>query len=251
LVKFKHSGDIGDILYSLPTARELCYQHMTDELGLIPALFYLDPSGTPPCGNRFGLEAAEALAPLLEAQPWIGEVRVWDGEVVDYDLNNFRKTQSFSWFKTVPLPYLYAEAFNIPKAVCHRKWLEIPDWAQARWAMPEDRQVVFARTARYRDDNFPWLDLIDAFGSDAIFLGLREEYDNFIGEYHNRTDIQWVETRDLLEAATIITSSKLFIGNPSSLFAIAEGTHHPSVLESPQDYTNVIINNRKNCVYIR
>lgn len=249
MIRFKHSGDIGDVLFSLPTAREICYQHMTDERGVIPALFYLDPSGVPPCGNRFGLGAAEALAPLLDAQPWIEEVRIWDGEEVDHDLNDFRKTQSFTWFKTVPLPHLWTEAFNVPRSVCHRKWLDVPTWARAIWAMPEDRQIVFARTLRYRDDHFPWREFSMAFRNDAMFLGLEEEYEDFCKDYGDY--VPWIKTSNMLEAAAIIADCKLFIGNQSGLFTIAEGLHRPSIVETPPEYTNNIINNRQNCVYLR
>ena len=219
MIRFKHSGDIGVVLYSLPTAREICYQCMTDDYGFTPALFYLDPSGTPPCGNRFGLEAAEALAPLLDAQPWIEEVRIWDDEEVDYDLNDFRKTQSFMWFKTVPLPYLWAEAFGVNKSVCHRKWLEVPDINED--PIPFPRQVAISRTARYRDDAFPWYHILEAFGDDAFFVGLEEERDDFCLEHG--IELPWMETKNLLEAARQIKHSKLFIGNQGGLFTIAEG----------------------------
>ena len=71
---FKHSGDLGDIIYSLPTIRALG-----------GGILYLDPEGgandkyvrdqSVDGRTRLNKLTIDSLTPLLEAQPYIEKVK--------------------------------------------------------------------------------------------------------------------------------------------------------------------------------
>ena len=87
---FKHSGDLGDIIYSLPTIRALG-----------GGILYLDPAGgesdpyiRAQCVDgktRLNKQTIDFLSPLLKLQPYITDVRYWNGEKVTYNLDEFRQ----------------------------------------------------------------------------------------------------------------------------------------------------------------
>src|SRR5437763_17035927 len=87
---FKHSGELGDVIHALPTVRALG-----------GGILYLDPEGgekewivKEPDKNRtrlkFNAAAIDSVRPLLLLQEYIQEVRCWNGEAVDYNLDRFR-----------------------------------------------------------------------------------------------------------------------------------------------------------------
>ena len=96
-IKVKHSGNAGDIIYSLSSMHQYCEENKCK------IVYYIKigvPSGftdeTHPTGavmmNDFMFDF---IAPLLKAQPYIHEViKLGKDEnmVVDYDLDLFRKS---------------------------------------------------------------------------------------------------------------------------------------------------------------
>jgi len=83
---FRHSGDLGDIIYSLPLIRSLG-----------GGILYLNP-GKPlpvpidgiPTRKFTSRKTLGMIRPLLKAQPYLVDVREWNGEEVDYELDRFR-----------------------------------------------------------------------------------------------------------------------------------------------------------------
>jgi hypothetical protein len=76
---FRHSGDLGDIIYSLPAIKELG-----------GGILYLNTNKTTPkypgTPTKFSEKGAEILKPLLLKQSYIQDVKLWDGENIDFDL---------------------------------------------------------------------------------------------------------------------------------------------------------------------
>ena len=103
----------------------------------------------------------------------------------------------------------------------HEPWLKItPDpWSP----------IVINRTTRYQNHFFPWEQLVEAFGSEMLFLGHPQEYQDFCDHYGM---IGYLPTIDLFKAAEVIAGSELFIGNQSSCNAIAEGLKHRLIQET-------------------
>ena len=231
---FKHSGDLGDIIYSLPTIKALG-----------GGILYLNPGKqlkSPICGiptKKFTSEKPiDMVRPLLEVQDYIEKVLVWDGEDVTYDLDTFRIQGNLN---RINLAEAHCKTFNVdPDVICHQ-WI-----FNVKPKRIGDKKYVFHRSPRYHNMEFEkqyWPYYINRYHPKALFVGIEEEYKQFI-ETFNCTSIPFYRVKDFLELAEIIKGSELFVGNQSMPFAIAEGLHAHSVLEAD------IISN-PNCNFIR
>ena len=72
-----------------------------------------------------------------------------------------------------------------------------------------------------------------------VFLGLENEYKNLKDKIIN---LEHYESNDFLELASIIKGSKLFIGNLSFGYALAEALKVPRLLESGPNFPLVYPN---------
>lgn len=164
----------------------------------------------------------EWLCTLLERQPCIDRV-INDG----FGLNGFvnldgyriveRKAYRSGDFKHLAECHLIALG---RKADISKPWLY--DIAPKRIA-----DIVVSRSTRYHDrEDIDWK-LLN--GHNVAFVGLKDEYEQFW--HFCGVDCSYYECKDALEMAQIIKGSKLFIGNQSLGFAIAEAMKHPRVLE--------------------
>ena len=74
---------------------------------------------------------------------------------------------------------------------------------------------------------------------DLIFLGLKNEYLDLKKEVPN---LEFYDCKDFLEMAEIIKNSKVFIGNLSFGYTLAEGLKVPRLLESNPEFPLVYPN---------
>lgn len=210
---FKHSGDLGDIIYSMPTIRALG-----------GGTVYLNP--THGKVTKMTLVGAMALAPLLEHQDYIDKVKIWNNENVDYDIDSFRWTEGSDFIKRkVNLGYYnladaQLDKFNLPRTEKDRAWISVDNVTKC--------DVVFARSARWNNPQVSWGRIWDQFHDRSVFVGIEEEHKTFIEKFG---DVPFVRTDNFLELARIIAGSTLFIGNQSSPYAVAEGLKVNSCLE--------------------
>lgn len=223
---FVHSGDLGDIIFSLPVVRFMG-----------GGILYLRNS--PFTRARMTWEHAQAIVPLLKAQSYIEDVREFKGENCDIDLDCFRGPMFAALHRDVNtakhfnLYQWYSRTFDVPEAEWDRKWIEVP---------PVDSdicRVVVNRSPRYRNNRFPWQSVGEKYRG-VTAIGLIEESDSYE---------QWWTfhpTRTLLEAAQVIDNAKLFIGNQSCCYAIAEGMKKPAVLEVYERMPNCLFH-RDHC----
>ena len=91
-ITFKHSGFMGDIIYSLPAIKHIC-----EETNLIADLYvFLDKTweNFEDVGrDHKGLIDTKGLnfiAPLLQALPYINKVAMWKGEKIAVDLDRVK-----------------------------------------------------------------------------------------------------------------------------------------------------------------
>lgn len=224
MITFKHAGDLGDIIYSLPTI-----QYLGGDI------IMLEESQIPPerGGPRKPLSMANAapLIPLLKSQPYVHGVQQWAGEPVTVDFNQFRVLALIDTSRNhrPNLAHLHALVaknatgldFN-PIDLYEKPWLHGIDTEPVA-------KVLFARSARYHNSQFPWRRIIDRYGKDAAFLGLKDEHEAFCKAFS--CDVPWFPTSDLLIAARAIAGCKLFVGGQSCLYPIAEGLKKDAILE--------------------
>ena len=201
---FMHSGDMGDIIYSMPTIRALGGGKV-----------YLDPfwEATP-----FNKSNAKLLMPLLVSQPYISGVAIHKGEVIEHNLNKFRCSDLN--IGIVNLAEAHLRAFGLPVNLMNEQWLSV--------GKKKVEKVVFHRSDRYQNASFPWKGLVERFKNQSIFVGLREEHERFTISFG---DVPFYRVCDFLELAEIINGADLFVGNQSLPFAISEGLHKQNILE--------------------
>jgi len=220
--RFHHSGDLGDVIYSLPTVRALGGGHI--QLGPKPGI-----------GTRVPMTAQRfmALKPLLEAQSYITGVS-YGTQPVDVDLDTFRLYRDW---KTHGLNIAVAHlvANELPQSRADMAWLTVPDKRQVA-------SVIINRTTRWQNFRFDW-NAVLAKHPAAVFIGQEPEFNSF-GHPH----LPHVFPDSLLEAARIIAGADLFIGNQSPLYAIAEGLKMDTVLEFCPEMPNCMFH-RPNARY--
>ncbi len=223
---FKHSGDLGDVVYSLPALKYLGgghyylnWEHKTN-----------DYPGQP---TKFNKKGYDIIKPLLEAQDYITEVTEWDGEYVDINFDVFRNQPNIG---TTNLARLHCDAFGVPTSVIGKKWLSVDTKP-----LPNGKSVAFSRSARYHG-HLSWGEVIKTYGDRAVFVGLIEEYEAFVNEFNCRY-IPYLKTKDLLELAQYINGCELFVGNQSCPFAISQGLGVRNLLEVSRSSPNCNFDN--------
>lgn len=221
--RFKHSGAIGDVIYSLPTVR-----------GLGGGVMYF-PTGKPShFWNAFYGDPNPILARLVLAQPYIQGVEAFTGQEIDYDLGKFRKAFGSAMFvETMSLCDMHLRTFGLPLSERDRPWIHV----QPR-ALPEGKDVIFCRSSRYASPFFRWQRIWEEYGSRAVFCGLPVEHQEFQDKLG--VTVPHLPTRDLLDLAEYIASCSLFVGNQSSPFALAEGLKKNAILEVCPDCPNCL-----------
>lgn len=203
----RHSGKIGDAVYGMTTAAAFGKTN-----------FYLKKS------PLFTDAAIKALLPLLNQQPYIEEARQWEGERIDLDLDTFRMAGDN--LKYTPLSIVTAAAWN-----CY--WNLADPWI---FDVPPKyvNDIIINQTLTYYG-LIDYRKIINRFKSHITFLGTEEEHEKFCKDY---IKIKYYKTKDMLEAASVIKGSKIFIGGQSSPFAIAEGMKHPRLQSTSTDVPN-------------
>jgi hypothetical protein len=226
-VSCKHSGNAGDVIYALPAVRAL-----GGDAGAVLKLELdmplRDKSIRHPLGAvQLNRKMYDMLVPLLLAQPYIKGVEVYArGSEVDHDLDSFRESPLLIDRLGISRWYFYM--FGLA-ADLSRPWLTVePDLTYAR-------SIVVARSFRYRN-----LALSHQFlegKSDVVFVGLRDEYEDFKRQVPSA---RWVEVDDFLQLARVVAGSRLFIGNQSFPYSLAEGLKVRRVLELDPGMPNVV-----------
>jgi hypothetical protein len=233
---FKHSGDLGDIIFSLPTIRALG-----------GGILYLDPSGGKGTGDidlgykdhtNLNSNGINFLRPLLLAQDYIKEVVEWRGEKVDYNLDKFRNHVKYN-----NLAYSHLSAFNLPNKEADRKWLS---------NVSSDRpffknKFVISRTPKVQGNHEFWEFQVRKIKDKCVFVGLPKEHEIF--EYALGYKVEYYQVTDALHLAECIASSGNFIGNQSMPESIAEGIKVSLICEVNKNYPAVIFK-REGAVYV-
>ncbi len=228
-VNAAHSGNAGDIIYSLPVLKRL-HEITAKPLNILMRInepLALAAGFEHPLGNVMLDEAmAQRLQPLLEAQPYINKAKLIENEKIHLDLTLFRKAGLELDKGNIARWNFYTTGINTDLS---KPWLFVnPDQQFAG-------TIVLARSSRY---NNPFIDysFLSAY-QDIVFVGVKSEY---LSMKKNIPCLRWQQVDDFLEMAQIIAGSKLFIGNQSFPFSVAEGLKVPRILEVYHRTPNVI-----------
>ncbi len=225
---FKHSGNCGDIIYAVPTMRALA------EKESIHLHLHIDQPADykkhikHPMGNvTLNKKTAEMLMPLLLSQPEFKECDIYSGQTIDVDLDKMREYPLLLDRGNIARWYFLVFPVNYD---LNQAWLQVPPDASSSDA------IVIARSCRYRSPgiNYSFLRKYN----NIQFVGLSEEYEDIKKIIPH---IQYRPVSNFLEMAAIIAGSKLFIGNQSFPFAIAEALKVNRLLEVHFECPNVTV----------
>lgn len=212
---FKMAGGLGDIIYALPAMRELG----GGTLAICPSEF---TNGELHSADRLvGPEAFAGLPELITtATDYVERADVLADEVpAKFDLNRFRMRSSLNGPPN--LAQMILERFECNPKAWLRQWLALYP--------AELDAVLIQRTARYHNPVFPWRELVNFYAGRCQFLGRVSEHREFCQEFG------WLPLRNgvlnLLDFATAIAAGRLFAGNQSVGYAIAEGLKRSAILE--------------------
>ncbi|MBV9759295.1 MAG: hypothetical protein JO340_01915 [Acidobacteriaceae bacterium] len=212
-----HSGNGGDVLYSLPTVKALGVRHLI-----------LNVYRSPDPNRKLTEEMARGLVPLLLAQDYIDRVTIVKAGVpledvdpdcigVDFILDRFRTVE----FTHTHLMHAYARALGV-EIDPNEPFLSVPEEGSERAG------VVLSLTPRYRALTDEFVRELGLYFEDIVAVGIPDEWRAVSG-----FDARVRTCRDFLELAHMIQHSALFIGNPSLASAIAEGLKAPRIIDLP------------------
>lgn len=228
-INLVHSGNAGDIIYSLPVVKKL------HEITGMPVNYMLKlnepmevpPGETHPLGKVMLDEAmAGSLTGLLDSQPYIDKTVIYEGQDVHLDLSSFRESGIELSMSNIARWNFYTTGIN---ANLSEPWLNVepnPDFSDS---------IVLARSSRYNNPliNYSFLSEYE----NIVFIGVRSEYEQM---KKSIAGLQWRPVNNFLEMAEVINGSKLFIGNQSFPFSVAEGLKAVRILEVYPIIPNVI-----------
>ena len=228
-ISFLHYGHLGDIINSLPTIKEIskkkrCILYIQKNK-LIPKHVV---SKDHPFGPVYLTEKSILkMLPLLRQQEYLRNVEIYSGQKIDVDLNFFRELpinfniDSVRWY------------FHITGCFpdLSKKYLEVNNHEKFK------DYIVIMRSLR-RQNKFINYSFLSSY-KNIVFIGLRNEFDNLKTKINN---LEYFDSRDFLELAMIIKNSKLFIGNLSFGYALAEALKVPRLLESGPNFPLVYPN---------
>lgn len=216
-INFKHSGHLGDLVYAMPILKELSkkakcnlYINLNQTIG---RNYFKHPTGNVMITER----SYQMALPFLAAQPYINDVRKWNNEKIDIDLDLFRKLPVSMEFHSIRW-YYHLTGLQPDMSL---PFLEIQPHQTIK------NKIVVVRTFRGRNPliNYSFLKQYD----DLLFLGTKAEYDEFSKDVPN---IEFYDVSDFMEMAQIIKASRFFVSNQTFSFAIAEGLKINRLLES-------------------
>jgi len=228
-LKFKHSGNAGDIIYSLNSIRSACELHDKDAVLFLKLdePIQLHPMFKHPLGGvMLNKYMFDNLKPLLLELDFIYDVLPYTNQKVDYDLDVFRKVGFNLAAGDIKKWYLYA--YPELQRYYNNEIIFIPK-------KPKD-YIVINRSERYNNGQIDY-SILNKVDLPIYFVGTDTEYNLMKA---NVWDLEHKKVKDFLELKDFISESKLFIGNQSMCYAIAEQVDAERLLEVYFSCPNVI-----------
>lgn len=237
-ITFKHSGDLGDIIFSIPAIKELAAGKN--------AVLYLDPEGglTSPLVKwadrtctKLNKETIAQIKNFLEKQHPITRVEFWNGQAVDYDLDEFRRHIKYN-----NLAISHLVAFAQDQNIAAEPWL-IYD---KKRALP--KPIVITRSVRYHGHFSYWEHQLPKIKNDAIFVGLPKEYEIFL--YTFGQEIEYYPTPTISDLIETVYSCEEIYCNQGLPHALAEGFHKKLTCEVYRVYPAAVFKNKPTSTYV-
>lgn len=244
MITFKHSGHAGDIIYSLPAIKAIC-----DEMKakaticvFINRVWEQHHDDTRQYKGLLNEQIVASLKPLIESLYFIGEFKIWEGERIAVDLDRVKQLGQSIGLPHSDIRRWYMYAFpEISSDKLHERIFHLDEIEAHCMSAGDVREftrfedaIVVNRTLRNLNPHINYLFLRQY---KVYFLGNLSEYEMFREQVPLA---EFVEAEDSLYLARVIGNSKLFIGNQSMCYSIAELMKTTRILECFGSATNVV-----------
>ncbi len=214
---FKHSGNAGDIIYSLPVAIALSHDRSIHYYLNVGQKGHYGKRPHPLGGLMLNEKMADMLKPLLLSQSYITLCEQYQNQPVDFDLDLIRSHPFPLNRGNISRWYFYLFAVN---ADLSKPWLRVE--ADRNW----NEYIVISRSQRYQAPGISY-SFLGKYRK-KIFVGVEAEWKEMKEQLPG---IEYKPVNDFLELAKMIAGSRLFIGNQSFPFSIAEALKTKRLLE--------------------
>lgn len=231
-ISFKHSGNVGDIIYSFPAVRSLLRNK-----GIEKADFYIQLnvpmgySGSHPLGNVLMNEKFfQMLKPLLKSQSFIDKVEIFENQKIDVDLDTFRKVPINPFTYCIPRWYfLFIVGTN---------WdLSLP-WLEVEKDDTYKDYILVSRNNRYKSKFINYSFVNKEMAKKIVVVGVEKEFQEFKMECPYVDN--FFQANNFLDLAKKIAGCKAFVGCAGFPYALAESIKVKRLLESNNVSANVV-----------
>ncbi|MDA9676734.1 hypothetical protein N9T85_00035 [bacterium] len=220
ILTFLHSGQLGDLIYSLASIKEIAKTHKC-KLYLqinkpIPEDYVVDSKKV-----YISKRSADLILPLLREQNFLETVDIYNNEEIDVNLDLFRDIPiNLSFYSTRWFSHLLGININV-----NDTFLSVKPHKLIK------NKIIIHRSPRYRNAfiNYKFLNTSE----DLLCIGLEHEFQALREEIKN---LEFYDCKNFLEMAEIIQASKFYIGNMSMQYIIAEALKAPRLLEASPDF---------------
>jgi hypothetical protein len=237
VIPFKHSGALGDIVYSLPAILTILNIYNGGSATIyIPnnKSTYHGPGVNHPGGKYMMNQALfDFILPLLTRQAFIENVffvaeEEIPGNAIDMDVIRHGMINVGAG----NIKDYYFKAFGLVSRKS-APWLHVDQADNANGV-----DIVIGRSTRYLNQGINYSQL-NELNKTIGFVGSDFEFKTFT-ERVSIDGIRKLSVDNALDACRLIHSAKLFIGNQSLFFALAEGLQSNRILESFELVPNVV-----------
>jgi hypothetical protein len=257
---FKFSQLPGDLINFLPGIKHVCERDNKKAVIMLGLdIQWQSPwSDTRQQPATLTSKTMSMLKLLLLSQEYIEDVVSWqEVDPTRYKLwidffkilrtpNEIQEFHNSHFANICDLDKIYLVPTTLPYGNIHRwPWYCYPDMAcnlADPWLFvePDDLMsnlIVVNRTLRARNKNLSY-SFLKPIEKNIVFAGISNEHEKFMDEVG--FEMPLFEANNFMDLATLIRSAKLFIGNQSLCFALAEAMKVPRILEVCPELPNVI-----------
>lgn len=247
-VRVKHFANIGDGISSLAglkkfwetTGRKIIYCQQLN----VPATYY--PNAVHPTkddkGNQVMVnpDMLNMLKPLFIAQEYIEDVEIFNGQLINIDLDRIRKET----FVNLPLGAIQQWVFFCYpdlSADLSKAWMQVGEVDISDCTIESNNiithslplpslsdKVIVNFTERYRNGHIHYF-FLKKYQDNLLFAGTEKEHKLFCETWE--LNIPRIIVKDFLQLAYILKKSKFLLSNQSFLWNVSTALKTPHILE--------------------
>lgn len=221
---FSHSGTTGDVFNSLSVVKALGGGKLYLKLHNMDRMIQekLGWGGAGFHSGRMTQTDFDSMKEFIEHQPYISSFEVWNGEPVDYDLDEMARHHEIGVFPR-NFPNQYAKAVGLDIET-NKLALQVRPYMECREPIKvPNRPIVIFRGQRYQDGNEilsqQWKEWLDwGLAEQAVFIGLPAEHEWFCNTFN--VTVPYYQTPTFMDMARVIQGCEMLITSMSSPCAV-------------------------------